>query len=208
MSLFLRVSLYYLAWGLVAAVLLTLFPDLFDRIFGDEPIPAAARDLLGPFPGVDQMRGSPLSLAVSMGAALVLMVPVSWVYMGVRGNEGWVKSNVQTILLLPIAVAGIVIIVQNSLALAFSLAGIVAVTRFRITLKDTADALYIFTAIGVGLAAGIGALAIAAVLSVVFNYSNLVLSAFDYGDDRGLRDRRKEKKKRKQRAEESDAEDD
>ena len=87
----------------------------------------------------------------------------------------------QTIIILPIAIAGIVIMVKNSIALAFSLAGIVAAVRFRNSLKDTSDALYIFGAIGVGLAAGIGALSIAAVISVFFCYAILFLWRCDYG---------------------------
>jgi len=48
----------------------------------------------------------------------------------------------------------VVLIVRDSVALAFSLAGIVAAVRFRNTLRDTKDAVYIFLAIAVGLAAG------------------------------------------------------
>ncbi len=72
--------------------------------------------------------------------------------------------------------------VHNSLALAFSLGGIVAVVRFRNTLKSTGDALYILVAIGIGLAAGVGAMEIAIVMSVAFNYCFLILWISDYGE--------------------------
>lgn len=58
---------------------------------------------------------------------------------------------VTTITLLPLAVAAILVIVQDSLAVAFSLAGIAGVVRFRNALKDTKDAMYVFGAIAVGL---------------------------------------------------------
>ena len=83
------------------------------------------------------------------------MLPVSWVYFKSRSKSGLDQSIAQTMLLLPMAVAGVVIIVQNSLALAFSLAGIVAAVRFRNTLKNTGDSLFIFISIGAGLAAGV-----------------------------------------------------
>jgi len=86
-------------------------------------------------------------------------------------------------LLLPLVVAGIVMIVQNSLALAFSLAGIVAGVRFRLTLDDTLDAIYIFVAIGAGLAAGIEALEITIVVSMFFNYVVLIFWEFNYGEE-------------------------
>jgi len=85
-------------------------------------------------------------------------------------------------LILPIAVTGIVMIVQNSVALAFSLAGIVAAVRFRTTLEDTKDAVYVFLAIGVGLACGVQALGIAITLSVVFNVVILALWRTQFGN--------------------------
>ena len=54
-------------------------------------------------------------------------------------------------------------------------------SSFRNSLSDTADALYIFLAIGVGLAAGIGELGVAAVISIVLNYVILTLWKSDFG---------------------------
>ena len=68
-----------------------------------------------------------------------------------------------------------VAIVQNSVALAFSLAGIVAGVSYRTRLKDSADALFIFAAIGVGLAAGTLAIGIGLVMSMFFSYTVLIL---------------------------------
>jgi hypothetical protein len=69
---------------------------------------------------------------------------------------------------MPAVIAGVVVLVKNSLALAFSLAGIVAAVRFRSTLDDSRDALYVFFVTALGLAAGVE-LDVALVLSVVFN---------------------------------------
>ena len=93
--------------------------------------------------------------ALAMVGALALVIPVARVYMLTKQRVGYDPSVVQTVILLPLAVAGIVAVVQNSLALAFSLAGLAAAVRFRNTLKDTKDAVYIFVAMGVGLAAGV-----------------------------------------------------
>jgi uncharacterized membrane protein YhiD involved in acid resistance len=65
--------------------------------------------------------------------------------------------------------------------LAFSLAGIFAGIQFRSRLKYYADAHFIFAAIGVGLAAGIGALHIAAVMSFCFNYIAYFIWRLGYG---------------------------
>lgn len=122
-----------------------------------------------------------LRLFSAIIASLFVMLPVSWVYLQVRVPGKVDQSLVQTMLILPIGVAGVVTIVQHSLALAFSLAGIVAAVRFRNTLKNTGDALFIFAPIAVGLAAGVGALEIGIVVTLAFNYTFLLLWDLDYG---------------------------
>jgi len=72
-------------------------------------------------------------------------------------------------------------IVVNSIALAFSLAGVVAAVRFRFTLNQPSDAMYIFVAIGIGLGAGIGALGIAAVISLTFVLATISIWKLEYG---------------------------
>jgi len=114
-------------------------------------------------------------------AIVALMLPVTWVYMSARRVPGHDQSVVQTLLILPIVVAGIVLIVQNSLALAFSLAGVVAAVRFRTTLDDTRDVVFIFLAIGVGFAGGVHMLAIGTIISVAFNLVTLLTWRYDFG---------------------------
>jgi hypothetical protein len=84
------------------------------------------------------------------------------------------------VIVLPIVVTAILVVVRDSLALAFSLAGIVAAVRFRNTLKESGDAVYIFGSIGIGFATGIHAISVAAVLSVVFVIVELSLWKFDF----------------------------
>jgi hypothetical protein len=87
---------------------------------------------------------------------------------------------VHTLILLPVAIGGLVMLIQNSLALAFSLAGIVALLRFRNTLDDTKDGVYVFVATTVGISAAVGLLAVGAVTSLVFNAVVLTLWWLDF----------------------------
>ncbi len=122
-----------------------------------------------------------LSLLLAMIGTVVLMLPVSWMYKSIHVKGIYDHSLDETALILPAVVAGIVLIVQHSLALAFSLAGIVAGVRFRRTLSDTFDTLFIFVAIGVGIAAGVEALEIAAVMTVFFNFATIGVCLFGDG---------------------------
>ena len=125
------------------------------------------------------LRGA-ISLFYSMVATLLLMLPVSWVYKSIHTDSIYDHSIDTTTLVLPAVVAGIVTVVQHSLALAFSLAGIVAGVRFRRALSDTFDTLFILSSIGVGICAGIKSIEIAVVLTVFFNYAASAVCA--YGD--------------------------
>lgn len=129
------------------------------------------------------VTNSAVTLAVAIIGAVLVMLPISWVYFITTRGKQVSRSFAQTMVVLPVIVAGIAMIVQNSLALAFSLAGVVAAVRFRFALEEPAHALYIFAAIGVGLGAGIGALGIAFVTSLGFVMVNLWLWKYDYGAD-------------------------
>jgi hypothetical protein len=122
-----------------------------------------------------------LKLVYSMVMTLLLMLPVSWVYRAIHTDSVYDHSIDTTTLILPAIVAGIVTIVQHSLALAFSLAGIVAGVRFRRALSDTFDTLFILSSIGVGIAAGVKSIEIAVVLTVFFNYASILVCAFGDG---------------------------
>ena len=193
--LFARLTAYYLAVTFVVLVALQLFPNLREYMpFGGvEALMSKARPgmegMLAPNADIGNLRESVYWLVISILGALVTALPVSWVYMAVRNPRDYDQSLVDTIVIMPIVVTSIVIIVQNSLALAFSIAGIAAAVRFRNSLKSSGDALFILLAVGIGLSAGIGALELAIVMSVAFNYAFLLLWVTDYGDRQGLKKR-------------------
>ena len=120
-----------------------------------------------------------LLAAVACVAAVLLALPVSWVYMFTRQKKGYQQSVVHTLVLLPAVVAAVAVLVRNSIALAFSLAGIVAAVRFRTTLEDSKDAVYVFVVSALGLACGVQ-LEVALVLSIFFIVVALALWQTDF----------------------------
>ncbi len=184
---FLQISAYYAFLVLLLAGIHKFFPAIAGYLpFGGNETTSAG---IGEFVTgeIRTISWEPVEKAAKLSLAIIgvllLMEPVAWVYMGARRRKGRDQAFLLTLLLLPVVVAAIVLIVQNSLALAFSLAGIVAGVRFRLTLDDTLDASYIFIAIAVGLAAGIEALEIAFVLTFFFNYFVLVFWELNYGEE-------------------------
>lgn len=139
------------------------------------------------------------SLFFAMLTTLILMIPVSWVYKSIHQGSDFDHSIDETALVLPAVVAGIVTVVQHSLALAFSLAGIVAGVRFRRALSDTFDTLFIFVAIGVGLAAGVASIEIAFITTLFFNYTTVLICAFGDGlESQHVARKKVDRRKRKQ----------
>lgn len=198
-----RWALYYALLGVGVWALVTLFPSIppllvrFRAISLFSAVARRGRGLEevvegGGAPGAEPLSQSEWAVlaGLAMLGALALVVPVTWVYMLTKQRRGYDQSVVQAVIILPMIVAGTVILVQSNLALAFALAAIVAVIRFRNTLKDTKDTVYIFLAIAVGVAVGVFAPAVAAVMSVVFNAVVLLLWKFNvgniYADQRGL----------------------
>lgn len=186
----LKLIVYYVTVMVLAAVLVSVFPEIMPFL---------------PFGGLDelQQRGSftadsdlvslitqvripmdlmadGLKVTLSMIGALLLMIPVRWVYIEVGDLETAEESPAghkvsASLLLLPLVVTAIIVIVKFSLALAFALTGIFAGVRYRTTLKSLTDALFIFACMTVGLAAGTQALGIALALSIFFVFTALAL---------------------------------
>ena len=196
-SPYLRLAAYYVLLGLAVWLLIRFvpaIPQLLERFREITVLGAAASRGRN----IEEATTAAASLSqgqwafvtfLSMLTALLVVLPVSWVYMITKQRSGYDQSVVQTVIIVPMTVAATVILVQNSLALAFTLAAIVAAVRFRNTLKDTKDAVYIFLALAVGVAAGVFAPTVAAVMSIMFNIVVLALWELNvgniYADQRG-----------------------
>jgi hypothetical protein len=187
-----RLIAYYLVLAAVVGALMYFFP-VVDREIGSAQLDTAApgSNVLQDGLAQETVRGfdsdlSPrLELALStfiiLLGILAIMLPVSWVYMSTRSNRGHNQQVAQTLIFLPLVVAGIVLVVQNSLALGFALAGVVAAVRFRTTLRDSRDTVFIFLSIAVGFAAGVHMLLVGAVVSLVFNFVLILSWRYDFG---------------------------
>ena len=201
--LLIRMALYYL--GLFISLYLTIklipgVPDYLPVGGLDRYAGMAATDLSGMRSGSAAISDyiwvtDGVRLFLAMLGSLILMIPVAWVHSAIHSGHEYDHSIDETALVLPSVVAGVVMVVQHSLALAFSLAGIVAGVRFRRALSDTFDTLFIFVAVGVGLAAGVGAVEIALIITVFFNFATVLICIF--GD--GLESRYAEQRKRDRR---------
>jgi hypothetical protein len=120
------------------------------------------------------------TVTLAMAAAALVALPVAWIYTLTRSKRGYQQSVVQLLIMLPVVVAGIVVMVKYSVALAFSLGGIAAAVRFRNSLEDSKDAVYVFLVLGIGIAAAVD-VPVAFVISLLFNIIIICLWITDFG---------------------------
>jgi hypothetical protein len=185
---FITIAVYYVVVGSIVFALAWFFPIVREAFSGDRLSELA--DVGITLSGVQEELSvrwedalqTLADTAFACIGCLILLAPVVWVYMVTKQREGYDESVVHAVVILPLPVTALVMVVQVSVALAFALAGIVAAVRFRNTLRDTKDAVYIFLAIGTAMAAGVQALNIAAVVTVLFNYLVLVMWKLQIGN--------------------------
>jgi len=186
----LKLVAYYATMVVLVVLLIRLFPQIIPLLpFGGLEELQQGNDLITETDLVSlvtsvqiplDLLADGLSITLSMLGALLLMIPVRWVYLAVGDLE--VAEDLPTVhkvsaslLLLPLVVTAIIVIVKFSLALAFALTGIFAGVRYRTSLKNLTDALFIFVCMAVGLAAGTQALGIALALSIFFVFTAIAL---------------------------------
>jgi hypothetical protein len=186
-----KISIHYVVLVVLTVSVLKFFPGVVDFL------PVGASERLFSTDGIANMEsavyagrfedGTNLTVGifffVCFLTALLLSIPVGTTFMSVRRGKKRTASLAKMIVILPVAVTGLVLIVQNSLALAFSLAGIVAGSgiRFRTNMREFTDTLFFLVSIGIGLAAGVGALGLALIMSAFFCYTMLTFHLLDYG---------------------------
>lgn len=179
-----RLVAYYAFWIGLVWVLYRLFPMLNTYIVEERA--RHLRTLSSGFdavevPGIDigvEALWQPellVPVAMAMFFSTVTAVPVAWVYTWSRSQRRTVLEFARTLVVVPLAISIVVFLVKGSLPLAFSLAGIVAAVRFRSSLEEPGDGVYLLIVIGIGLASGVQLLAVALIGSIFFVFAQLLV---------------------------------
>ena len=192
-NIIIRLLMYYAAWLLVLSGTFHLFPQILYHVAQERERIAVGKSLEtgadvaiplgnieeGVFRLADPAHTIPVILALVLAFGVTL--PITWVYRWTRPRKKYNQSFAHTLLVIPISIALVVFLVKGSLALAFSLAGIVAAVRFRTSLEEPMDAVYMFMAIGIGLAAGTQLTTVAYLASLIFVIISLGVWKSNFG---------------------------
>ena len=204
-NIIVRLIVYYVAWLLALGGIFHLFPQILvyvtqerERFFAaqrgntradvsvtlgniKEGVATLAEGNIkeGLITLVDPEHTVPVMVALVL--AFWVTLPITWLYRWTRPRKTYSQSFAHTLLVIPIAISLVVFLVKGSLALAFSLAGIVAAVRFRTSLDEPMDSVYMLMAIGIGLAAGTQLILVAYLASLVFVIITLVAWKNNFG---------------------------
>ena len=203
-NIIIRLIVYYVAWLLALGGIFHIFPEILyyvgqerERFFegqrgdtGTDSLEKIKEGVATLVEGnikeavilvtlVDPARTIPVMVALAL--AFWVTLPITWLYRWTRPRKKYSQSFSHTLLVIPIAISLVVFLVKGSLALAFSLAGIVAAVRFRTSLEEPMDSVYLLMAIGIGLAAGTQLILVAYLASLVFVIIILSVWKSNYG---------------------------
>jgi NADH:ubiquinone oxidoreductase subunit 3 (subunit A) len=187
-----KLTAYFLVLGGLLLVIFQFTPELLKPgvVFGSsaeisETLIEGLFNSTGRPPSLDHAStGGQLAvltvLFVCFTGTVLLMLPITWVYMNTHPNA-YRRNFITALIILPICATATVWLIQGNLALAFGLAALVAAVRFRIRLNNPLDGVYVFSSISVGLASGVGHLGVAFMMVLFFCYCAAILWIIGYG---------------------------
>lgn len=116
--------------------------------------------------------------------AFVLSCLIAIVYEKTFNGLSYSRNFVQAMILGAIVAAMVMQAIGDNLARGLGILGALAIIRFRTPLRDPRDIIFIFAAVGVGLACGVYGYAIAAIGTVFFCLAAVFLYVTPFGQQR------------------------
>ena len=108
--------------------------------------------------------------------ALIAGIIISVFYRKSYSGPGYQASYVNSLILLVIITSIVIMVIGNNLTRAFGLVGAMSIIRFRTAVKETMDIMFIFFALAVGMAVGVGLYFLAIFSAIFIGLISLVLS--------------------------------
>lgn len=119
----------------------------------------------------------------AMAVSLIFGLIISATYM-LTHKDGYQRSFVITLTMLPIILAVIILFVGSNIARAFSLAGTLSIIRFRSAPGDPEDIGYIFFDIAAGLACGVGLYIYGTVFVILLCLFMIIITKLNFGSEK------------------------
>jgi len=121
------------------------------------------------------------SVALSLLLAFLLSSVIAQVYIWTHRGLSYSRSYIQALVLGAIVSATLMLAIGNNLARGLGILGTLAIIRFRSTMKDPRDMVFVFSALAVGTAVGMRSYAAALIGTGMFVGAAGVLDVSAFG---------------------------
>ena len=128
------------------------------------------------------LEAAALSLLLAFGLTQLLAAVYVWSFRGMSYSQGLVHA----IVLGSIIACMLMLAIGGSIAAGLGIAGGLAIIRFRTALRDPRDIMFVFAALGAGIAAGLGAYLAAALGAAAFCLAIALLTVTEFGSVRRI----------------------
>lgn len=132
---------------------------------------------------MENRLGWDLTLAALLLAFALSMV-ISWVYVATYSGLSYMRSFASTLAIAGVVAALVMLAIGDDVARGLGLVGALTVIRFRSSLKDTRDLMFVFVSLSVGVACGVLAFSVAILGTAVFCAATAYLSYSAHGSRR------------------------
>jgi hypothetical protein len=132
---------------------------------------------------MEQRIGWEIALA-SLLLAFALSIVVAWVYSATHVGMSYLRGFTQSLALGGIISAAVMLAIGDDVARGLGVVGALTIVRFRTTIKDTRDLMFVFASLATGIACGVQSYAIAVVGIGVFTMAVLFLHWSGFGTHR------------------------
>ncbi len=136
--------------------------------------------MLEDFQTLEIFTPSIFDIAGNLLVAFVCGLIISYVYRFTYRGPNYSATFVSSLVLLAMITSVVILVIGNNLARAFGLVGAMSIIRFRTAVRDTQDIVFIFFALTVGMAAGVGLTFVAIIATLFISLIILLLSATEF----------------------------
>lgn len=137
--------------------------------------------MLEEFQNIDLLPLNIYTVLTNLAVALACGIVIALVYRFIYKGPSYVATYVNSLVFLSLITALVIMVIGNNLARAFGLVGAMSIIRFRTAVRDVQDIVFIFFALAVGMASGVGLHAVAITGTLVVCLVAIVFVTFNFG---------------------------
>lgn len=137
--------------------------------------------MLEEFQQIDIFRPTIFDFAANLFVALGCGIVIALVYRFTYKGASYSSSFVNSLVLLSLITAVVILVIGNNLARAFGLVGAMSIIRFRTAVRDVQDIVFIFFSLSIGMAAGVGLNSVAIIGTIFICLIIILLDTTGFG---------------------------